>query len=208
MADKQTHFGRAAEYFAMSELLLRGWNVAVPVVDVGDDAFVIDDTDKTTWRLQVKSANGKPYPKGGEGWVKARFLLSRVQLRVEQPIELFFLLMVRIEEAWRFLVIPRADLMAIRDRLVAGRNSNRGRRGRPPVGDEDATTDGLLLEVLLRKAHARGWDERLSTYLDTWPRELAPVLGGPGTRKPASREAPALTGTTPARPARSTGRGT
>ena len=40
----------------MSELLLRGWNVAVPVVDVGDDVFVIDDNDKTTYRMQVKSA--------------------------------------------------------------------------------------------------------------------------------------------------------
>jgi hypothetical protein len=40
----------------MSEVLLRGWNVAVPVVDVGDDVFVIDDNDKTTYRLQIKSA--------------------------------------------------------------------------------------------------------------------------------------------------------
>lgn len=30
----------------MSELLLRGWNVAVPVVDVGDDVFVVDDTTR------------------------------------------------------------------------------------------------------------------------------------------------------------------
>ncbi len=56
MAEKPTHFGRAGEFFAMSELLLRGWNVAVPVVDVGDDVFVIDDNDKTTYRVQVKSA--------------------------------------------------------------------------------------------------------------------------------------------------------
>jgi hypothetical protein len=42
MADKKTHFVRAGEYYGMSELLLRGWNVAVPVVDVGDDVFVIE----------------------------------------------------------------------------------------------------------------------------------------------------------------------
>lgn len=55
MGDKKTtHFGRAGEYFAMSELLLRGWNVAVPVVD--DDVFVIDDRDKATRRLQVKTS--------------------------------------------------------------------------------------------------------------------------------------------------------
>ena len=60
MTDKKTHFGRAGEYFAMSELLLRGWNVAVPVVDVGDDVFVIDDRDKTTLRAQVKTSAAEP----------------------------------------------------------------------------------------------------------------------------------------------------
>src|SRR5690606_23258604 len=56
MPEKPTHFGRAGEFFTMSELLLRGWNVAVLVVDVGDDVFVIDDNDKTTYRMQVKPA--------------------------------------------------------------------------------------------------------------------------------------------------------
>ena len=59
-SDKKTHFGRAGEYFVMSELLLRGWNVAVPVVDIGDDVFVIDDRDKTTRRVQVKAAMSEP----------------------------------------------------------------------------------------------------------------------------------------------------
>jgi hypothetical protein len=65
--DKKTQFGRAGEYFAMSEVLLRGWNVAVPVVDVGDDVFVIDDNDKTTWRLQVKTATLKTTEPTGVG---------------------------------------------------------------------------------------------------------------------------------------------
>lgn len=50
MAEEPTHFGRAGEFFAMSELLLRGWNVAVPVVDVGDDVFVIDDLGRNDVR--------------------------------------------------------------------------------------------------------------------------------------------------------------
>jgi hypothetical protein len=74
MADKTTHFGRAGEFFAMSELLLLGWNVAVPVVDIGDDVFVIDDNDKTTYRLQVKSAQ----PSKKDRW---NFSISRAQLR-------------------------------------------------------------------------------------------------------------------------------
>ena len=36
----------------MTELLLRGWTLAGPVVDVGDDVFVVDDNDKTSCRVQ------------------------------------------------------------------------------------------------------------------------------------------------------------
>jgi hypothetical protein len=69
----------------MSEVLLRGWNVAVPVVDVGDDVLIIDDNDKTTFRLQVKSTRtsyGEP--------ATAKFTLSRQQLRTPQEIELLY----------------------------------------------------------------------------------------------------------------------
>jgi hypothetical protein len=77
--EKRTHFGRAGEFFAMSELLLRGWNVAVPVVDVGDDVFVIDDNGKTTWRVQAKSTLAKA---DASGVTQASFTVSRSRLRV------------------------------------------------------------------------------------------------------------------------------
>ncbi len=92
MTEKKTHFGRAGEYFAMSELLLRGWNVAVPVVDVGDDIFVIDDRDKVAYRVQAKTSAADP---GDAGRVRATFKLSRDQLRTPLAIELFYMLMVR-----------------------------------------------------------------------------------------------------------------
>jgi hypothetical protein len=85
---KRTHFGRAGEFFAMSEILLRGWNVAVPVVDVGDDVFIIDDNDKRTFRLQVKSGRV-------DGGV-ATFTLSRPQLRATLPIELLYMFQVAL----------------------------------------------------------------------------------------------------------------
>jgi hypothetical protein len=117
----------------MSELLLRGWNVAVPVVDVGDDVFVIDDNDKTTWRLQVKSAEGGSIADADGGGVTARLALSRVQLRTAQPIELFFMLIVRHQEAWRFLIVPRVELMKIRAAYVEAGRAREG-RGRRPGG--------------------------------------------------------------------------
>ena len=192
MAEKKTHFGRAGEYFAMSELLLRGWNVAVPVVDVGDDVFVIDDNDKSTWRLQVKSSETEKLAArdGAPEGVKASFTLSRVQLRTVQPIELFYMLMLRLERGWRFLVVGRSELSAIRDAFVEGGKAREG-PGRPPVRDEKAKTDSVTIVVELRGADAQGWGTSLTGYLDRWPDALAPVKSGPGSvTRPAATPAP------------------
>ncbi|NJK33388.1 MAG: hypothetical protein HC927_13855 [Deltaproteobacteria bacterium] len=120
---KKTHFGRAGEFFAMSEVLLRGWNVAVPVVDVGDDVLIIDDNDKTTLRVQVKSSRVNKDD-------KVQFTLSRKQLRSDHPVELVYMLMLREAERWRFLVIPRQDLWERHREYL----STPGRRGRNRSG--------------------------------------------------------------------------
>jgi hypothetical protein len=41
--NEHLYFGKAGHLFVMSEFLLRGWNVAIPEVDVGDDIFVVKD---------------------------------------------------------------------------------------------------------------------------------------------------------------------
>ena len=173
MADKTTHFGGAGEFFAMSELLLRGWNVAVPVVDVGDDVFVVDDNDKTTYRLQVKSAEGASD--------RYAFNLSRRQLREPHQIELIYMLLMRFGTRWRFLVIPRVDLVELRDVFEQRAGSTRT-RGAAPKADVDAKTDGLTLAVSFDGSSTVGWDADLSRFLDQWPNALPQITGGPGAR--------------------------
>jgi len=50
---------KAGQLFVMSELLFRGWNVAIPEVDVGDDIFVVKDDSGQLQRVQVKTAIAK-----------------------------------------------------------------------------------------------------------------------------------------------------
>ncbi len=161
----------------MSELLLRGWNVAVPVVDLGDDAFVIDDRDKATRRVQVKTSatEARATPR-----FRATFKLSREQLRTVQPIELYYILMMRTGARWRFLVIPRAELLEIRSAYVENGRA-RGGPGKRPRGDGGVKTDSLRLDVQLDGDSAIGWDASLSRYLDCWPADLREVEGGPGS---------------------------
>jgi hypothetical protein len=88
MMEKRSHLGMAGHYAAMSEFLYRGYNVAVPAVDIGDDVYIVEDRMGTMWRLQVKTTD-QPEQKLGT------YQLSRRQLRDIEKNELFFMFIVR-----------------------------------------------------------------------------------------------------------------
>jgi len=63
------YLGRAGQLAVMSEFLTRGWNVAIPEVDIGDDIFVVRDSDGGFRSKQVLPEKAKtdimpafPYP--------------------------------------------------------------------------------------------------------------------------------------------------
>lgn len=55
------YFGLAGQHAVMSELLARGYNVAHPEVDVGDDIISVRDEDDEFTLVQVKAANAKRF---------------------------------------------------------------------------------------------------------------------------------------------------
>lgn len=200
--NKNTHFGRAGEYYAMSQLLLRGWNVSVPVVDLGDDVLIIDDRDKVTHRLQIKSANAtfvadatavgtsdanrNKQPRIPIGRrLSADFTLSRKQLRVDPPgSQLFYFFLVRDSDAerWRFLVISRERIASLKVTLENPPESKRG-PGRPRVSDEHATVDDWRLTIWLDEQHAYVGDIEVTEFLNRWPDELPEIKNGPGSKE-------------------------
>jgi hypothetical protein len=172
--DKRSHLGMAGHHAAMSEFLYRGYNVAVPAVDIGDDVYVVEDRLGTMWRLQVKTSD---QPES--------YQLSRRQLRELKENELFFMFMRRWGGRWRFILIRRDHLADIRDRFV--QRDRTGRPGRRPMVDGDAKTDALNLTIEWTETDAIGWGESFASYLDCWPAEFPENPDGPGAIRGAGR---------------------
>jgi len=101
--------GRAGQLAVMSELLWRGWNVATPQVDVGDDIFVVEDERGTFYRVQVKTSNGTQRDYG----CSAQYALPPQQLRTPKTPILIYVLALRFEGKWRdYLIIDRQTLLS------------------------------------------------------------------------------------------------
>jgi hypothetical protein len=169
--EKRSHLGMAGHHAAMSEFLYRGYNVAVPAVDVGDDVYVVEDRQGAMWRLQVKTSD---QPESNLG----TYQLSRRQLREVKENELFFMFMRRWGGRWRFILIARDQLADIRSRFE--QQARTGRRGRRPTTDGDAKTDTLMLKIEWTETDASGWDVSFAPYLDRWPAEFPDNPDGPG----------------------------
>jgi len=108
MSRQHLYTGKSGQLAVMAEFVSRGYNVAVPEVDIGDDLFVVRDHDGYLSRVQVKTANAKTLPGGG---VSAVFKLSSRQLETPQAPEMNYVLTVRYRGLWRdFVVITRQDL--------------------------------------------------------------------------------------------------
>jgi hypothetical protein len=109
MATQRKYTGYSGQMAVMAELLFQGCNAAVPVIDVSMDVFAFRDDRDEFARIQVKSAQGTPYKRGG-GY-RARFNLSLEQLRDPDRPPLYYALAVRLEDHWiSFLVISRTRL--------------------------------------------------------------------------------------------------
>ncbi|MEO5728468.1 MAG: group I intron-associated PD-(D/E)XK endonuclease, partial [Byssovorax sp.] len=117
--EKKSHLGKAGQLAAMAEFLLRGYNVAIPEVDVGDDIFVVDDRIGDLSRIQVKTATtlrGASYRRAS-----AQFKLSRHQLENARPVDLTYVFVLRRFGAWSFYVVPRQALNEMRAVFEASR---------------------------------------------------------------------------------------
>lgn len=91
----------------MAEFLMRGWNVAIPEVDMGDDIFVVKDSEGTLRKVQVKTATATITQKG----FYAHFSASFSNIRNLGPINTHYVFLVRKGNHWCSPVIIKQDVL-------------------------------------------------------------------------------------------------
>jgi len=103
------YISKAGHLAVMAEFALRGYNVAIPEIDKGDDVFVVDDRNRRLWRLQVKTATEQRHEGSG---------IYQVVVHEKQMItppadgceDYWFVFAIRRDAFWQFIVISRAQL--------------------------------------------------------------------------------------------------
>src|SRR5581483_3792742 len=102
MTKKFNHYlGKANHLYAMSEFLIRGWNVAIPEVDIGDDIFVVEDESGTLRRVQVKTSTATERQSNFSG----QFQIPETQLKNIRDILVHYVFIVRYKGNWTKPVI-------------------------------------------------------------------------------------------------------
>ena len=102
-----SHFvGKAGQLAVMGEFAWRGYNVAMPEIDIGDDIFVYRDATNQIWRIQVKTLTRTQQVNSD----RYQFRVRETQITTPANPALYFILALRREVGWRFVVIDRGVL--------------------------------------------------------------------------------------------------
>lgn len=106
--------GRSAQLFVMSEFIVRGYNAAIPEVDIGDDILVIRDIDDSLSKIQVKATNTcieLKSPKN-KGVFRVQFNVKKSQLLRDSIAPFFYFFLVRREGQWIQPIILPQDILS------------------------------------------------------------------------------------------------
>ncbi|MFN7495025.1 MAG: hypothetical protein ACK5RG_19055 [Cyclobacteriaceae bacterium] len=101
------YLGKAGHLTVMSEFLTRGWNVAIPEVDIGDDIFVVQDDNGTLRRVQVKTSTSTARQNSFSG----QFNVPLNQLKNIANIPVHYVFVVRHNDQWTKPVVIRQDYL-------------------------------------------------------------------------------------------------
>ena len=123
------YLGKAGQFAVMAECLMRGFNVAIPEVDIGDDLFVVNDQSGNYRRIQVKTVTAVRRQTVASAGHSAQFQVPLAQLLQTFVPDLIYVFAVRFPAGWGpFLVIPRDTLLGLHLAQGLGAKTKRGER--------------------------------------------------------------------------------
>ena len=123
MSRQSLYLGRSGQMAVMAEFLARGYNVAIPEVDIGDDIFVVRDSDGDYARVQVKTALAVTTKQG----YSTRYSLKFAQLKARTIPETWYVFANRLDGHWvSFLVLARQTLYDLHDIYNIGSLTKQG----------------------------------------------------------------------------------
>jgi hypothetical protein len=161
---QDSYTGCAGQMAVQGEFLLRRCNVAVPVIDEGEDVFAFRTGQATVVRIQVKTANAEPLKE--EGRFAAQVSVPLEQLRTTSDPELHYVFAVRLGEHWvDFVVISRHEL----GRLARGHG----------IGYVNRQAGELQLYLSFGPHSLVCSEHDFQLYRNAWQRLPLPVLSGP-----------------------------
>ena len=102
------YLGKAGQLAVMSYFLIRGWNVATPEVDVGDDLFVIEDKKGIFYRVQVKTSQAVERK---DNSYSVRFNLPLRQLVNAIDPEIYYVFAVCRNNEWAEKIIISREIL-------------------------------------------------------------------------------------------------
>lgn len=105
MPSKQ-HIGSAGQLALMAEFAYRGYNVSIPEIDQGDDAWVMNHIIGHAWRFQVKTSQ----PKQQTSSTRFQFNIRTAQITTALQPDTVFAFVMRVQDAWEFIIVHRSVL--------------------------------------------------------------------------------------------------
>ncbi len=111
---RDLYLGRAAQLFVMSEFIVRGYNAAIPEVDIGDDILVIRDLDDSLSKIQVKATNTckELTSQKNKGVFRVQFNLKKTQLLRDPIAPFYFVFLIRRNDQWYDPIIFPQDILS------------------------------------------------------------------------------------------------
>lgn len=180
---RDLYLGKAGQAAVMSEFLVRGYNVAIPEVDIGHDLFVVYDYDTTDpseassfWKIQVKSASAtKIRPRAS---FKVQVNIPWKQLKEPTKTRLFYIFCVRLEEQWSdYIIIERQDLNKLHELDKIGTIVKDKKTGEPK---------DLHLDIRFRENQIMCSKTSLQPYRNDWSHWPGVDHSLHGSHRPAS----------------------